>query len=109
MAVSEHLTWPLTVGDSGLLVTAPQNSDMEIASCMAVVLLWPQGTRDTDPEFGIADQVGLQGGASLAELRTALARYEPRAAETLTQDDAALAQFASNVTVGWTPATGASS
>ncbi len=102
----EHFTWPLRIGSDGLIVTALQDSDAEIESCMAVILSWPLGARETDEEFGIDDQVGLQDGADLNEIRTALEVYEPRATDAVTQDDAALAQFVSDVTVGWSPEQG---
>lgn len=102
MAVSrEHLLYPFSVGANGFVVTADQDSDAEIQSCMAVILSWPLGTRETDLEFGLEDQEGLQGGADLDEIRQALALYEPRAIEQITQDPAALANFVSSVRVGW--------
>ena len=97
----EHLTYPLQVGADGALVTAQQGSDAEIESCMAVVLKWPLGTRELDPDFGVPEEQFLTGGANLDEIRVALAHGEPRATETITQDDTQLASFVSAVQVGW--------
>lgn len=97
----EHLTYPLQVGADGTLVTAQQGADAEIESCMAVVLKWPLGTRESDDDFGVPDEQFLTNGANLDEIRTALQHGEPRASETVTQDDSQLASFVSAVNVGW--------
>lgn len=103
----EHLVYPLRLGADGALVTAPQGSDLEIESCMAVVLKWPLGTRELDPDFGLPEENFLTGGANLDEIRAALIYGEPRATETVIQDDSQLADFVAAVQVGWGVSTGA--
>lgn len=102
----EHLAFPLRLGPGGFLVTVDQDSDAEIAGCMATILLWPQGTRELDPEFGLPDQSFLDGGADLDEIREALLTQEPRAIESVVQDDRELANFVSAVRVTWDRSTG---
>jgi hypothetical protein len=86
---------------NGVPVTADQDSDAEIASCMAVICLWPIGTRETDVEFGIDEQAFLENGADLGEIRDALTTYEPRAVEDIVGDDTQLDGWLSAVRVGW--------
>jgi hypothetical protein len=97
----EHLAWPPRLAADGTIATVPQESDEEIAGCMAAIILWPAGTRELNPDFGTPDQAFLIDGANLDEIRTALLTNEDRALESVTQDDDQLANFVSAVTVGW--------
>lgn len=93
--------FPPQLGPDGAFASAAQGSDLEVASAMAVVILWPQGTRQLDEDFGTPEVAFDTGGADLDAIRAALAYGEPRAVETVSQDDGQLAQFVSDVTVGW--------
>lgn len=84
--------------------TVEQGSDQEIAACMAVVLSWPLGTREGNPDFGVDEQAFLNDGASLDEIRQALDVNEPRALTEITADDTQLGQFLEQVRVGYAPA-----
>lgn len=97
----EHPVYPLRLGAGGIIVTAEQGSDAEIQSCMAVVLKWPLGTRELDPDFGVPEENFQTGGADLDDIKAALAHGEPRALTQLTADDSQLAQAIATVNVGW--------
>lgn len=103
----EHLSYPLRVGADGALVTVQQGTDEEIESCMMVVLRWPLGTRQLDPDFGVPEGNFQTGGADLDDIRAAVAYGEPRAVGRVDQDDAQLAQLLSAIHVGWDLSTGA--
>ena len=102
----DQIVWPFQLTISGEVLTAPQNSDADIASCMATIILWPLGTHDLNPEFGTPEEAFLQGGPDLGEIRQALQTNEPRAEETVTLDDPTLAGFVANVRVGFSPTLG---
>lgn len=61
-----------------------QDSDQEIAQAAYGVLATRIGESIDEPELGISGQAFRKNGADLAEIRSALAKWEPRAAEGLT-------------------------
>lgn len=54
-----------------------QDSPEDVLQGAVTVLRYRQGERSAKPEFGIPDPVLLEGGISLAEITSAVARYEP--------------------------------
>lgn len=97
-----HLAWPVSFGPNGY-VTVEQDSEDDVASCIGTIVSWPLGTHPSDPNFGIPDQFGLQGGASLEEIRQAIVQSEPRAADlSVVQDDSQLAAMLASVNVTFT-------
>lgn len=73
-----HLDFPVRLTTGGRLFVNEQGSDAEVAACIAVIINWPQGTREGDPGFGILDPLFESGGPDLAAIRTAVAANEPR-------------------------------
>lgn len=86
----EQLAYPFQLGSDGRILTVEQDSDDDIEASMAVIVSWPIGTRDSNPDFGIDEQAFQQGGADLDEISTALQIAEPRATPLLEQDDGTL-------------------
>lgn len=56
-----------------------QGSIEEVMQCVLAVLKTPVGQREDAPEFGLLEQVFLEGGADLTEIRRAIQEFEPRA------------------------------
>lgn len=81
MAVASrpHLAFPARLGPDGRFVVNEQDTDAEVADSIAIVLLWPQGTRESIPDFGVPNQLFHSGGVDPLELRTAVVASEPRA------------------------------
>lgn len=102
----DQIVWPFQLDHTGHVLVAPQDSDADIASCLATILLWPLGTHDLNPDFGVPEEAFLQGGPDLDEIRQALKVNESRADEIVTMDDPTLAGFVANVTVGFSPTIG---
>lgn len=69
-----HFTFPFHFGQYN-----DQDTVDDVAACVQAVLSCPRGFRSEKPDFGISDQAFLQGGANLAELRSAVLRWESRA------------------------------
>lgn len=82
MADRPHLAFPvqLTPGGGSLIVNE-QGSDLEVEDCIAVILSWPQGTREGFESFGTPPELFASGGPDLDEIREAVVEDEPRAAE----------------------------
>jgi hypothetical protein len=76
-----HLAFPVQLSQGGSLLANEQDSDAEVADCIAVVLSWPYGTRQGDESFGVPSQLFDSGGPDLAEIRQAVVNDEPRAEE----------------------------
>lgn len=74
MADIPHLSFPYEFGSYN-----EQDTIDDITACVAAILSCPQGFRQEEPTFGISDQAFRQSGANLPELRSAVARWEPRA------------------------------
>lgn len=103
MQTREHFAWPFQVTSQGTVATVEQDTDEEIETAMAIILSWPQGTRPSDPMFGVDEQAFLAGGPDLGELRAAITAYEPRALARILDSDETLTQFVATVRVGYSP------
>lgn len=101
-----HIAWPVRLAANGQILCVEQDSDDDLASCIATCLLWPLGTRNLNPDFGIRDPLFRQGGPDLDEIRQQLLLNEPRAETTVTLDDPTLTGFIARVTVGFNQGTG---
>ncbi len=97
----DQIVWPFQLDPSGHVLVAPQDSDADIASCMATIILWPLGTHDLNPDFGTPEEAFLQNGPDLGEIRYALKSNEPRADTRVTLDDSQLTGFVGSVRVGF--------
>jgi hypothetical protein len=97
-----HLSYPVKLLPSGRLLTNEQDSDAEVADCIAVVLSWPVGTRQGEPDFGVPGQLFGSGGPDLSEIRNAVTANEPRAAGVRDEViEAALRRGVATVRVGF--------
>jgi len=77
-----HFSWPFSLRGSSFAVVE-QDSDREIASCIAAVLSYPLGYIADRPEFGVPPQEFLQGGVSTRQMSDAILANEPRATPLL--------------------------
>lgn len=75
-----HLAYPVQVTPGGRLLAVEQDSDREVADCIAVILNWPKGTRIDSPDFGTPPPVFNSGGPDLGEMRRCVAMNDQRAA-----------------------------
>jgi hypothetical protein len=73
-----HLAYPVQL-THGQLLAVEQDSDREVADCIAVILSWPQGTMQGNPDFGTPVELFESGGPDLGIIRDAIATSEPRA------------------------------
>lgn len=76
---SPHFRFPFKFTAAGPADVMEQDSSEDIAQCVEIILRFPLGMRIDIPEFGISDQTFREKGPDLNELRTAIARWEPRA------------------------------
>lgn len=77
MPQTPHLAIPLRLDGSGRFATVEQDSAVDIAQCVAVVLATPEGSRIEVPEFGVP-RVEF-AGADTNDIVSAVAEWEPRA------------------------------
>lgn len=80
-----HFTYPFTFGPTGAANVAEQDSDQEIASCVANILVCPPGFRADLPDFGSPDPTFGTVPLNTEAERVAIARYEPRAHTVLSE------------------------
>jgi hypothetical protein len=73
------LILPLRLGSNGSLVSAEQDSDADVESCVRCYLSYPTGWLDANPAFGRAQLVFKQGGVDVAGLTREVKEFEPRA------------------------------
>jgi phage baseplate assembly protein W len=82
------LAFPFRLSASGKrALCVEQDSVEEIVACVEVLLRTELGSRVEAPTYGISDQAFRQGGASLNEIRNAIAMWESRADVTLEAGD----------------------
>lgn len=73
-----HLAFPLDLSAGSAAVTEQDSLD-EIVDCVEVILLTPRGTRDDQPDFGLADPTFRMNGVDLSEIEGTVSQWEPRA------------------------------
>lgn len=73
-----HLALPLRV-IGGAYATVQQDTVDELTTTVAVVCAFPLGSRIERPAFGIASPELADEPLDLADIRAAVAAYEPRA------------------------------
>jgi len=97
-----HLAFPLELEGSRFCSHA-QDSDEEIADCIAVCVSYERGTRRGMPGFGVPSMVFRQGGPDLAALQSALVsdENEPRARYEVELDDDRLLEALALVEIGF--------
>jgi phage baseplate assembly protein W len=72
-----HFAAPLTVGPSGSLAVLPQDSDLEVAQSLTLLVATVVGERRSLPEYGIESP--LFGGLDPDAAADAIEEWEPRA------------------------------
>ena len=80
-----HFSWPFQLAGNQIAV-AEQDSDLEVATCIASILSWPLGTRPDKPTFGVQEIDFAQGGPDLPSILRAVQANEPRAQTTVGLD-----------------------
>ena len=78
-----HFSYPFRFGAPDV-ATSEQDSLDEIADCVLVTLLCPQGYRVESPEFGLPDPT-FGAGVDLDVVRAVIETWEPRAATLVDQ------------------------
>lgn len=74
-----HISFPFRLNALGTsAVAVEQDGEAEVNDCVWVLLSTPLGTRIEVPDYGLPDQTFREGGASLPELISILARWEDR-------------------------------
>lgn len=86
-----HFAYPFRFGPPA--ATTEQDSLAEIADCVVVILLCPETFRVELPEFGLPDPTFSTPIVDLNVIRTAVERWEPRAAVLLEEDPDLLDQL----------------
>lgn len=87
--IPQQLAFPARVVNNRL-VTVDQASIDDVAGQAYVLVLTPQGWLDSSPDFGLADQAHLAGGADHAEIERQLAEHVPDAQTAVTEQPDAL-------------------
>jgi phage baseplate assembly protein W len=102
-----HLDWPVQFTQAGHLKANEQDGIDDIATCVAISLLTPQGWRDEEPTFGSRPDFPLLP-INLANLQNAIVRDEPRAQIGLHDDEATRQDLELRITTRITLAAGGS-
>jgi hypothetical protein len=90
-----HFAWPFTLTDQGAVV-AQQDTDLEIDSCVSVIVNCFHGQFPENPGFGIPDQTFSSTPLDTAGLETSILVWETRAT-----DEAVAAQIPDGTTGTW--------
>lgn len=98
-----HFSHPFTIRPNGRVEVVEQDSPEEVATCTAIALRYPIGSREADPTFGRPlDLSFAKGNIDVEALARAIAHSEPRApiavAEEFDEFEVALRRV--NVLVG---------
>lgn len=78
--MTQHIALPVRLIDGDLNI-CQQDTPVEIASSALAVLRTPRGHLRHRPDLGLEPQHLVQGGANPEQIRQALERHEPRAAQ----------------------------
>ena len=74
-----HFNWPFRLAANGASIrTVDSESDQDIDNSVMVLLSTHLGERLDNPDYGVEEQVFIEGGADLQHLSEAIARWEPR-------------------------------
>lgn len=79
-----HLSYPLRFANDRI-ATNEQDTNDDVVSCVAVVLLHHPGDRELMPEFGVLDLTFMKQPLDLATIIAAVDKWEPRAAQNFAQ------------------------
>lgn len=82
MTTVPHLALPFSWSPNGHAAEVEQDSQPDIAACVAALMLCPMGWRAELVEYGLPEQTFLLDLES-EEIASAIARWEPRAAFAL--------------------------
>lgn len=74
-----HLSFPITVGPTGRLLSLGDDSPRAVAQSVALLLATRPGERRSVPEYGLTDPLFTPHGADEAAIAQAVADWEPRA------------------------------
>lgn len=73
-----HIAIPIAIRDAAY-VSTQQDTNAEVAGCVAVILQFPLGYREEAPEFGITDPTFSDRPIDTTEIESQVEAYEPRA------------------------------
>ena len=103
MLSNPHFSHPFTIRPNGRVEVVEQDSPEEVATCTAIALRYPVGSREADPTFGRPLNLSFaKGPIDVEAVAAAITHSEPRApikvTEELDEFEAALRKV--NVLVG---------
>lgn len=81
-----HIAIPIAVRGNSY-ATNQQDTNAEVAACVAVIVGFPIGYREEAPEFGIDDPTFSDRPIDTSGIEAAVEEYEPRATLTITESD----------------------
>lgn len=76
-----------------------QDETQEIFNCIEVILRYPKGFREDDPEFGTPDQLFKMGGPNRQDILSAIEKNEDRMRASVEIDDQSLDALISYVSI----------
>jgi hypothetical protein len=83
-----HPQWPFRLNAAGTgLVFLEQDEDPEVEQCVQFVLTTEPGTLVGNPKMGFVDPTFKEGGARESDILAVVAKWEPRAPITFTDDE----------------------
>lgn len=83
------MAWPFRMGgvNASEIAFVEQDSEQEVAQCVAAVLSVRRGDLVDEPQLGIDDPTFLLGGTTETALLAAVREWEPRASTNITADE----------------------
>jgi hypothetical protein len=79
-----HIAIPIAIRGAAY-ATNQQDTNSEVAACVAVVVGFPLGYREEAPEFGIVDPTFSDRPIDTSSIEAAVETYEPRATLSITE------------------------
>lgn len=80
-----HIGLPISVIGDRTYATVQQDTNDEVACCVAAILGFPLGFREDDPDFGITDPTFATRPIDTEEIEQAVETYETRAQLRITE------------------------
>jgi hypothetical protein len=79
-----HISLPIQI-TAGAYATVQQDTTAEVADCVAVIVAFPIGYREDQPDFGITDPAFTVRPIDTTEIEEVIETYEPRAVVTISE------------------------
>jgi hypothetical protein len=96
---ARHIAWPVKLNSAGQLQSNEQDSDEDIADCVAAICLYERGARRGSPQFGIPS--GLFDYPNTGRVKSAIMANESRIEAEVSIDDPLLRKGIAQLEVGF--------